>query len=134
MQHLAFVMLLFFSSVINAQEPAVKIYSSVLQEGEFFSLEEVSIVFKEVISDSRCPKQVTCIWAGEAKVLLEIYKNGKFLEKRIISSEGGNSIQQFSAGGILYNISGIQLLPYPEVHSQKIKPEYTLRLSLSEKS
>ena len=134
MQHLAFVMFLFFSSVINAQEPPVKIYSSILQEGGLFTLDEVSIVFKEVISDSRCPKQVTCIWAGEAKVLLEIYENGKFLENRIISSAGENSIQQFSAAGILYNISGFQLLPYPEVHSKKIKPEYTLRLSLSEKS
>ena len=134
MQHLAFVMFLFFSSVINAQEPPVKIYSSILQEGGFFTLDEVSIFFKEVISDSRCPKQVTCIWAGEAKVLLEIYENGKFLENRIISSAGENSIQQFSAAGILYNITGFQLLPYPEVHSKKIKPEYTLRLSLSEKS
>ena len=133
MKYLAVLLFLSLQFVSFAQETPVKIHSSILQAGELFKLGEVTVLFKEVISDSRCPKQVTCIWAGEAKVLLEIYENGKFLENKIISSAGGNGIQQFSAAGILYNISGIQLLPYPEVHS-KIKPEYTLRLSLSEKS
>ena len=134
MKHLAVVLFLLISSVTIAQETSGKTYTSMLPVGGLFTLGEVSIVFKEVISDSRCPKKVTCIWAGEAKVLVEIYENGKFLENRIISTTVGNSIQQFSAAGILYNISGIDLLPYPEVQSKKIKPEYTLRLSLSEKS
>ena len=134
MKYLTVLLFLSLPFVSFAQETPEISHSAMLQEGDLFSLGKVSVVFKEVISDSRCPKQVTCIWAGEAKVLLEIYENGKFLENRIISSAGGNSMQQFSAAGILYNISGIQLLPYPEVHSKKIKPEYTLRLSLSERS
>jgi len=134
MKYLAVFLFLFISSLSNAQETPELLHSSILLEGDLFSLGKVSVVFKEVISDSRCPKKVTCIWAGEAKVLLEIYENGKFLENRIVSSAAGNNVQQFSAAGILYNISGFQLLPYPEVHSKKIKPEYSLRLSLSEKS
>ncbi|MEP6261403.1 MAG: hypothetical protein ABJ092_07480 [Gillisia sp.] len=134
MKYLAVLLSLSLSFVSLAQETPEIMHNALLQEGDLFSVGKVSVVFKEVISDSRCPKQVTCIWDGEAKVLLGIYENGKFLENRIVSSTAANSVQQFTAAGMIYNISGIQLLPYPEVHSKKIKPEYTLRLSLSEKS
>ena len=134
MKYLGVLLFLSLSFVSLAQETPEIMHNALLQEGDLFSVGKVSVVFKEVISDSRCPKQVTCIWEGEAKVLLEIYENGKFLENRIVSSNAANSVQQFTAAGMIYNISGIQLLPYPEVHSKKIKPEYTLRLSLSEKS
>lgn len=30
------------------------------------------LTFKKVESDGRCPKQVTCVWAGEARVVVEI--------------------------------------------------------------
>jgi len=95
MKYLTVLLFLSLPFVSFAQETPVKVHSSILQAGELFNLGEVTVLFKEVISDSRCPKQVTCIWAGEAKVLLEIYENGKFLENKIISSAGGNGIQQF---------------------------------------
>ncbi|CAM3574537.1 hypothetical protein FLGE108171_03850 [Flavobacterium gelidilacus] len=34
----------------------------------------------KIVSDSRCPEGVTCVWAGEVQLELEIYKNQK-LEK-----------------------------------------------------
>ena len=34
----------------------------------------------KIISDSRCPEGVTCVWAGEVQLEVEIYKNQK-LEK-----------------------------------------------------
>lgn len=134
MKYPAVLLFLSLSFVSIAQETPEIMHSAMLKEGDLFSMGKVSVIFKEVISDSRCPKKVTCIWAGEAKVLLEIYENGKFLENRIVSSTAANSGQQFAAAGMFYNISGFQLLPYPEVHSKKIKPEYTLRLSFSKKS
>ena len=30
-----------------------------------------------MISDSRCPEGVNCVWAGEVQLELEIYKNQK---------------------------------------------------------
>ncbi|MGY0391364.1 hypothetical protein ACW5R3_02235 [Bizionia sp. KMM 8389] len=33
------------------------------------------IVFKDVITDSRCPQGVTCVWAGSVIVDLELFKN-----------------------------------------------------------
>lgn len=39
---------------------------------EQFKIDGYTLTFKSVKSDGRCPEQVTCVWAGEAKVLLEI--------------------------------------------------------------
>lgn len=42
------------------------------------------IVLKEVVSDSRCPEGVTCIWAGEASVIVSVYKDSKLVEDNTI--------------------------------------------------
>ena len=39
----------------------------------------------KIISDSRCPEGVTCVWAGEVKLELEIYKNGKLEKSETLS-------------------------------------------------
>ncbi|MEQ3661066.1 MAG: hypothetical protein ABNG98_04120 [Flavobacterium sp.] len=40
--------------------------------------EEFSFKIKEIISDSRCPKDVNCVWAGEVELILSIYKDNVF--------------------------------------------------------
>ncbi len=40
--------------------------------GETATLDGLSITFDAVVSDSRCPSDVECIWAGEATVTLRI--------------------------------------------------------------
>ena len=43
-----------------------------LTPGESVQLQESMIVqLVNVVEDSRCPTDVTCVWAGEVKVLLE---------------------------------------------------------------
>ena len=39
----------------------------------------------KIISDSRCPEGVTCIWAGEVQLELEIYKNQKLEKSETLS-------------------------------------------------
>ncbi len=133
MKYPAFFVLLLFSSLILAQEtPQVRMHSSVLLQGDLLNMDSRSIVFKEVISDSRCPTDVTCVWAGEAKILLAIYENGKFRVNVIVSTTTGSLPLNFSEDGIRLSISGINLLPYPTTRSKNDKPEYTLQLKLTE--
>ena len=40
------------------------------------------IRLKEVVEDSRCPKDVTCIWAGQAVVIVEVFENKKLIEEK----------------------------------------------------
>jgi hypothetical protein len=39
-----------------------------------------TLVLKEVVSDSRCPEGLNCIWAGEVTVVLSVYKDSKLVE------------------------------------------------------
>jgi hypothetical protein len=43
------------------------------------------IRFDEVRNDSRCPADVTCVWAGDAEVVVTISRNGSPDETRILS-------------------------------------------------
>jgi hypothetical protein len=47
----------------------------------------------KIISDSRCPEGVSCIWAGEVQLELEIYKNQK-LEKSETLSINSKMLEQ----------------------------------------
>ncbi len=127
-----------FSVSLSAQdkpeeEPQINVYDSALQQGGLLNFGNKAVRFKEVISDSRCPKNVTCVWPGEATVKVEIFENGKLLEEKVISVNESNISLDFSAENILYNITGISLSPYPTISSKNEKPDYVLKMSVSEK-
>ena len=42
------------------------------------------LVLKAVISDSRCPEGVTCVWAGEASAVISVYKDSKLVDDKTI--------------------------------------------------
>jgi hypothetical protein len=48
-----------------------------IKVGERVSVEGLKISFEMVKEDSRCPADVTCVWAGNAKVLLKFSKAGR---------------------------------------------------------
>lgn len=129
---------MFFSFSISAQEkkedpPVVNIFSSDLRTGELLVFGDKSVKFEEVISDSRCPKEVTCVWAGEAKVKVAVFKNGNFLEEKVILIGENNIPLNFSVEDVIYSISGMVLSPYPTVGNKETKPEYTLHMRVTEK-
>ncbi|CAN5338950.1 hypothetical protein BH23BAC2_BH23BAC2_16510 [soil metagenome] len=135
--------LLFFGIIlstlnISAQQkdtPLSGIYSNVLQQGELMIFGNKGIKFKEVLSDSRCPAKVTCIWAGEATILLEIFENGNFLRETEYTLNGGNNSLDFSEENILYHLSGMTLTPYPTVEAKNkaVIPNYHLQIMVTEK-
>ena len=136
MKYLILFGFLIFSISFSAQEQeATFVYSSVLQSGEQLVFGNKSIRFKEVISDSRCPKDVTCVWAGEAKVLIEIFENGNRMSEKLVVINP-NIIDKiplhFSAGVGIYSISSFRLFPYPCTNSKKAKMNYRLELQVSE--
>lgn len=124
---------LLLPNISSAQEKSpVKYYTSPLEIGDLLIFGDKSVKFKGVISDSRCPKNVTCVWAGEAKVLVEIFENGRFLEEKIISTKSGFVPLNFSVEDLIYGITSINLLPYPTTEAN-VKPQYTLHINVSEK-
>ncbi len=53
--------------------------------------ENISVTFQEVLEDSRCPVDVTCIWAGLAKVSLQVVVSGQERELSLSTSPPENS-------------------------------------------
>lgn len=96
-----------------------------LEMGKVFQLDQNSVKFIKVISDSRCPKQVHCVWAGEAKVLLGITTNGKYFEKEVIVSGGGTVFALTE--DLRMEVS--HLRPYPETGAGIPAEEYCLRFA-----
>lgn len=127
------LLLLLISPGLMAQddkEPETVTYTSLLQPGEFFSFGRNSIHFKEVVSDSRCPKDVTCVWAGEAKILVELYENGSLLKEKILTLSSSKIPLEFSVQGTNYSINKMVLYPYPT--TKLVDPEYSLEIMILE--
>ena len=79
------------------------------------------------IQDSRCPSDVTCIWEGEAKVLIDVVKDGQDLGNFNLTSRAGEkelAVQSFEG----FSIRVVKVDPYP-ISSKKILPsDYVVTL------
>ena len=103
--------------------------------GKTYTLDQAELVFVDVLSDSRCPKDVTCVWAGQAVALVEVYKDQVLIErKEVVFDPGKNTNLNLKT---LCDYKGLRvlannLLPYPEQSQEKIKKEaYYLQLEIS---
>lgn len=133
MKYYIICLLMAMSFEILAQDKEnVNVYSSSLQIGEMLNFGNRSLKFKKVVSDSRCPKDVTCIWAGEAIVSVEVYEDGKCIEEKLIVVAPSNAIHEFILGNMVYNIGNLILSPLPSVSNQELPVEYKLHLRVSE--
>jgi len=84
-----------FSGASFAQESA---HPSLGEEFELavhqtaqISADNISVTFQEVLEDSRCPVDVTCIWAGLAEVSLQVAVSGQEREISLSTSPPENS-------------------------------------------
>lgn len=120
-------MLLIFLAFLPLSLSAQKEQTSIsldLAVGQVLQLDQSSVKFLKVISDSRCPEQVTCVWAGEAKVLLGISVGKKYFEKEVVVSGNGAELALSEDLQILTS----QLLPYPKKPKEIAPEDYRLIL------
>lgn len=99
-----------------------------LQIGQMATLtsENLSITFKEVVSDSRCPIGVTCVWAGQVSCLTEIMMDST-MDKLVLTLEGsGSANQSFKGYKVAFNVT-----PYPEAGKQIAQGDYRLVMTIS---
>lgn len=82
---------------------------------------ELNIIFKEVLEDSRCPSNVECAEAGQARILIAVYQTGQ-----PAAALEMNSNPPLKQDVVTYGEFQIRLLtldPYPEDIDQKIPME-----------
>ena len=92
--------------------------------------ENLKISFKEVSEDSRCARDVTCVWEGRVVCLLEITQDGVLNEITITQPGLTDQAAEESHQGytFMFNVE-----PYPEEADKQIgRSEYRLLLTLSQ--
>ena len=123
-----FLLLLLCTTIVFSQDQPVDVPKIVVKVpmGETVQFEKASVRFIKVLEDSRCPKDLTCVWAGQAKILVEIIENGKSaVQKEILFKAGVESNLLTSE---TYTLKGVSLSPYPTSDSVG-KLEYLLLVS-----
>ncbi|MCA1565030.1 MAG: hypothetical protein LC803_05240 [Acidobacteria bacterium] len=95
---------------------------------------KLKIKFVSVPEDSRCPKGVNCIWAGNARVMLQVGKPTGTPVKLELNTNPREATDGAGGGYGQYLIKLVEVAPYP-VAEQTIKPQsYAVTLVVSKKS
>ena len=82
------------------------------------------VLFMEVVEDSRCPTQVTCVWEGRARVSLLVTQAGA--EHAVVLHAPPGSPRAVEVGG--YRVEVQDLLPVPETSEGVEADRYRLVL------
>lgn len=113
MKKYIFLLLVLITANAIAQEQKVEVPTIAIKIplGETVVIKGVSLKFLKVIEDSRCPKDVTCVWAGQAKVLVEVNSTGKESNQVELLFGGRSDNTLYASEETL--LKGISLSPYP---------------------
>ena len=104
-----------------------------LEAGRAVTLERGSLRlrFKSVAADSRCPVDVTCVWAGNAEVLVEVGGSG-WRGKRTLTLNTNASPERAGEGRYgRYTVKLVGLSPQPRSNRKIAAGQYTATLLVS---
>ncbi|WP_299244874.1 hypothetical protein [uncultured Aquimarina sp.] len=135
MKRFIYLLLVFSPFFIKAQNTTKKVKPpkiiTKLKIGKKVNFKTKSIQFVKVIEDSRCPTYVTCVWEGQAKILIGVYENDTLLEQRqiIIGAKGStpdNNKEILKSGD--KTIYGYNLSPHPSGDQKTDPSDYYLEM------
>lgn len=87
----------------------------------------LKVKFADVIEDSRCPKDVVCIWQGQAKVRLTL--SGTVNESiELISQSGDSALAKDTVNNLVFTL--LDVTPYPVSTDSIAKEEYKIELQV----
>lgn len=90
---------------------------------------KLRIKFTAVENDSRCPSDVTCVWAGNAGVKLELSGLGKIARVTLNTSKAGQFVSEIVYHG--YKVKLVDLSPYPRSTQKIATSDYQATLLIS---
>lgn len=128
-----YIVFLCFCAFAKAQNtPAVASIDAItfkLGVGEYQEVNDIEITFLEVLEDSRCPKDVDCVWAGQAKIKIAIKEKGKkTIEKEVVMDASGKDVVIYTSDTTV--IKATYLSPYPKTSTAISNRVYYLELQV----
>mgnify|MGYP005836882441 CR=1 FL=1 len=98
-----------------------------LRAGQTARVEELQVSFTRVLEDSRCPADLVCVWAGNAKVEIELTFSGAGRSTVTLNS----TLDPLEISFAGYIVRYVDLEPYPR-STRSIDPQaYRLTLIVS---
>ena len=130
MQNILYVLLAVFSIGCVSN----KIPEPSQNKKEFHKINDrYTFTIKEILSDSRCTKDVQCVWEGQVEVVITFYENERFLKEELIvlntkNFEKNRSIlEQYTLNK---KISRIQIFP-EKIQNKEIElKDYFLEITV----
>ena len=95
--------------------------------GKPMRLDGISIEFTKVVEDSRCPKNVTCVWQGAATVALTALVGTNPREFTLSTSPATAA----STGIEGFRIELLDLAPYPDATVRRASMDYSVKLRVT---
>lgn len=92
-----------------------------------FSRSGLTVRFIEMVEDSRCPKGTQCVWAGNAKIKVEVKRNGE--QKEIIELNTGTNEKSARYDGLLIEL--VSLTPEPANNIRINRNGYVATIAVS---
>lgn len=86
--------------------------------------EQLRITFRSVEDESRCPTGVTCVWAGNASVAIEVAKNNK--KQVVLMLNTYSEPREIAYKG--FKITLVALSPYPKINQSIDPKDYEARM------
>lgn len=103
-----------------------------LEEGEniFDKNHDLNLTFKEIVSDHRCPSNAKCKEPGEAIVKIELMSVYSRPQTFLLSTNSKNEKSKTPRYVIFsgYEVSIVELLPFPEPRNNNNSPTLKLRV------
>lgn len=134
MKKLVLFLFMIISSIVLAQsQKSQKVKYVTIKQKVCPNQKAFQLVLKAISNDSRCPEDVTCIWAGEVTAVVSVYKDSKLIEDStlVFSMKNEEDNKKWLATYLSEKqkkIKSIRVLPYPK-EGKKIKPEeYYLKI------
>lgn len=82
------------------------------------------------IEDSRCPKSVTCVWAGMVKIYINIQDDTKNTSFTADYIEGETSKTEFELNGKKYSLQILSINPYPATTEAIPTKDYQIQMKI----
>lgn len=87
----------------------------------------IKIKFLSVVEDSRCPEGVNCIWAGVAKIKIQLRKTGKPAKEFELNTNQTDKTITFEG----HTIKLVTLTPYPKSGTATNSAAYSATLTIA---
>lgn len=102
-----------------------------------FGTEPMSLKFNDLLSESRCPSNVVCVWQGEALLSFKVFKPGTYESNVRIKIDGyvgkTNTDAHKFVDTLGYRFTLIQLDPYPHTDSIRQLSDYIALVKIERK-